>query len=446
MGAATASDVGTGRLDRRTVLKGVGAGSVVPLAGCLGTYDAVVGDSSGPEPVRVGVLAPNPQSDFIGRSMVQSAQVAVDERNDDHDGIDDRAVELVVGDTNGSPLEAKREYQRLVLEENVDVTVGTFASEALVNIMDEIAEQETLHLTSGAATQEVSQLVREEYERYKYHFRVGPTNDTDLGRAQIGFMNDVAGDIGWESIAVLAEDYPWADVPWETVQDRIDDTPVENVLSRRYAPSKNDFTDLYDEIADAGADAAFIMTAHTGNDALFDWSYPNRPAEPPQPQPFAFGGIHVPMQLPTYYEQTNGACRYGVSYSAATEQSEITEKTPQFVDKYEETFGTYPQDMGYYTYDAINLFAEVAESEESLDSADLVPVIEDISYTGATGNVRFYDPDDTYAHDRVYDPDDPTTVGVYFQWQENDEGVGVREVIWPDEYATSEYVTPPWLE
>ncbi|SDJ33409.1 ABC transporter substrate-binding protein [Natronorubrum texcoconense] len=445
-GRQAGSRVRSKPVDRRTVLRATAGGATgVALAGCLSSYETITGSSSDDEEtITIGMLAPEPESNFVGRSMAQAAAVAVDELNE-NGGIDGKEVELAVGDTNGSPLEARRQYQRLILEEGADVTVGMFASEALVNILDDIAEQETIHLTAGAATQIASRRVHEEYDRYKYHFRVGPTNDVDLGRAQINFMNDIATDIGWESIAVLAEDYPWADEPWRIYQEQLADTPVDVVMDERYPPATNDFSEMYDDVVEAGADAVFISTAHTGTDALLDWSYPNRPDPQPQPQPFAFGGIHVPMQLPTYYEDTNGACRYGLGYSAATEESEITEVTPQFVDRYYDTFGTYPQDMGYYTYDSVALFAEAVERTGTTETDELISELEGIEYTGATGAVEFYDTDHVHAHDRVYDVGDDSTVGIYFQWQETDDGEGVREVIWPETYATSEYVTPPWL-
>jgi len=64
----------------------------------------------------------------MGRSLVQGARIAVEEVGK----IDGREVEMVVGDTNSSPQEARRQYQRLVLEEGADVTVGVSTSEALV--------------------------------------------------------------------------------------------------------------------------------------------------------------------------------------------------------------------------------------------------------------------------------------------------------------------------
>lgn len=437
-------------LNRRRLLKtttGVAAG--ISVAGCLDSYETIAGRSDDDdEPVTIGVLAPNPNSDYIGRSIVRAAEIAVTELNDDG-GINGRDVEMAVGDTNGSPLEARRQYQRLVLEEGADVTVGIFASEALLGIIDDIAEQETIHLTSGAATTKVSRLVNEEYDQYKYHFRVGPVNDYDLGRLQIDFMDDMASEIGWESVALLAEDYTWTEEPWAIYQERLAETGVDVVMDERYPPATDDFSDIYDRVEDADADVAFITAAHTGNEALVDWAAPQRP--------FAFGGIHVPMQLPAYYEQARHPetdaplAEYGVSFNSATAQSTPTPKTRDFVDHYQETFdGSNPVYTGYHTYDGIKLFAEKAAEAGTVDSDDLVPELEDATFTGTTGTLEFYGQDHQaegraygHTHDVIYGEDNLQSL--YFQWQENENGEGVQEVIWPESEATAEYAEPNWL-
>ncbi|ELY45169.1 ABC transporter substrate-binding protein [Natronorubrum sulfidifaciens] len=438
-------------LNRRRLLKattGVAAG--LSVAGCLDSYDTIAGssDDDAAEPVTIGVLAPNPDSDYVGRSIVRAATVAVAELNDDG-GINGRDVELAVGDTNGSPLEARRQYQRLVLEEGADVTVGIFASEALMGVIDDIAEQETIHLTSGAATTEASRLVNESYDQYKYHFRVGPINDYDLGRSQIDFMDDMAAEIGWESVALLAEDYSWTEEPWDIYQEHLAETGVDIVMEERYPPATDDFSDIYDRVEDADADVAFITAAHTGNEALADWAAPQRP--------FAFGGIHVPMQLPAYYEQarhpqTDAAlAEYGVSYNSATAQSTTTSKTQDFINHYQEMFdGANPVYTGYHTYDGIKLFAEKAAEAGTVDSDDLVPELEAASFTGTTGTLEFYGQDHQaegraygHTHDIVYGED--TQQPIYFQWQADETGEGTQEIIWPESEATAEYTDPDWL-
>ncbi|MDS0475185.1 ABC transporter substrate-binding protein [Natrinema sp. 1APR25-10V2] len=427
--------------NRRRFLKSTAGGAAsLTLAGCLDTATSLAGGSGDVDPVTIGVLAPNPDSDFIGQSMARAAQVAVDTLNE-NGGVLGRDVELVVGDTNSSPLEARRQYQRLILEENADVTVGVFASAALENIMGDIAEQQTLHLTSGSATTTPSRLIAEDYDRYKYHFRVGPGNNRDLARTQINFLDDMGTEIGWNSIALLAEDYEWTEGPWEVYQNRLSSTGVDAVMQERYPAAIDDFSSLYNEAEAAGADAVFISTAHTGNAALLDWSYPNRPERPPRPRGFAFGGIHVPMQLPNYYRQTGGACRFGVASTSATAQSEFS-GTQEFVSAYQNAYdGDKPVYTGYHTYDAVSLFAQIAEREGTLDSEKLIPALENVSYDGVAGTVEFYGRDHEYPHDLRYVDDE----WLYFQWQENDEGGGVQEIIWPEKEATSEYIPPVWL-
>ncbi|SFB84206.1 amino acid/amide ABC transporter substrate-binding protein, HAAT family [Halobiforma haloterrestris] len=431
------NDTATGRR-RRRFLEGAAGALAVASAGCLddaGTeaYGAVVGSETADDGVTIGLLAPDPDGDFVGRSMARSARIAVDELND-AGGIAGHEVELAVRDTNASPLEARRQYQQLVLEDDADVTVGIFDSPALLNVLDDVAEQETLHLTTGAATSAASRLVSRQYEDYRYHFRVGPTNDRDLGRGVVDFLADMAPEIGWESVAVLAEDYDWTEGPWDVYQERLEDTGVRVTLERRYPPATDDFSGLYDEVQESGADIALITTAHTGTDALRDWKVP-------QPRPFDFGGIHVPMQLPSYYRQTGGACRYGIGHTSATARSRNTEKTQPFVDSYREEYESNPVYTGYHTYDAVMLYAEAVESAGTFDDGELVDELESISFTGTVGTLEFYGPDHEFAHDLEYGSEQFP----FFQWQENAAGVGVQEVIWPDELATAEYEAPPWL-
>lgn len=436
---------GNGRLTRRQTLAATGGAGVLAVssAGCLDRTSALVSRSDrGEETVTLGVLAPNPDSDFIGRSMARAARVARDELNE-NGGIGGKRVELRVRDTNASPLEARRQYQRLVLEDGAAATFGVFDSPALVTLMDDIAEQERVHMTTGAATAAASRLVSDQYDDYKYHFRVGITNEFDLGRAQIDFLDDMADEIGWESVAALSEDYPWSEGIWEVTQDRLGDIGLDVVLEERYPPATDDFTALYDEAAEAGADAVLITTAHTGNEATLDWSYPNRPEPQPRPQPFAFGGTHVPMQLPSYYEQTNGACRYGFSQVSATAHSTTGELTQEFVATYEDRFdGASPVYTGYSTYDAIVLYAAAVERAGTFDEEAVIPTLEEMQFSGASGPIEFYDPGHEFAHDLSYE----ASTTLYFQWQEDENGNGVQEVIWSsDGTATGEYQPPSWM-
>ena len=463
-GSGTDSNSGNTRrsgVRRRSFLKATGAGAAgVALAGCTtnpsdggdggtttsgdggdggdgngGTTTGSSGDGASlPDTITIGVLAPAPSDNPIGASIANGARLAVQQLNEDG-GIGGATVEVDVRDTQEDPATGRTRYQDLTGGDNpVDVTTGIFTSEVLLNIMDDIAARQIPHLTTGAATPEASAMVNENYEKYKYHFRTGPINAHHLGQNLVDFVNAKRSDLGWESVAVLVEDYTWTEPVSAVFEEQLGDAGVEIAMERRYASGTENFGPIYDQVEESGADAALIAMAHTGTPAVVQWAR--------QQRPFEFGGIHVPMQLPSYFEAVGGACRFGVTQNSATPQSAVTEKTVPFSNAYNEEFGSYPVYTGYITYDAVMQYASVVEEAGSAAADDVVSGLEGSSYTGTAGTIEYYPKDNEFAHDVIYEKG--KVFPVYQQWQESD-GNGVQQVIWPDDLATGEYQKPPWV-
>lgn len=413
---------------RRTVLKATGVAGVAGLAGCLGSSG---GGPSGT--VKIGVLAPEPTKNPIGASIAGGAKLAETQLNE-NGGVNGEDVKVVIKDTKEDPSTGKSKYQELTVGESVDFTTGVFTSEVLLNIMDSIAEQETVHMGSGAATPEATTMVKDDYETYKYFFRTGPVNSHYLGVNMVDFAKSKFDSMGWESVAVLAEDYAWTKPVTKVLTEQLSGTGVDVPVSKRYASGTKDFSPIYDDIESSGADAAFVVMAHTGTAAVVQWAK--------QQRPFEFGGIHVPMQFPSYYGSVNGACRYALTQNSATPKSKITKKTVPFSESYKEANGKYPVYTGYITFDAIKQYAAAVESAGSRTASDVIPEIESSTFTGTTGTLKYYGKDETYPHDVVYGKD--TVWPVWLQWQEK-SGNGVQQAIWPSDIATGSYKKPPWM-
>jgi branched-chain amino acid transport system substrate-binding protein len=437
----------TARIGRRNYLKAVGATTVaLPVAGCLnlggggssggGGGNTTNGSSgSGIEgPITIGVLAPNPENDPIGGSIANAAELAVQELNDSG-GIAGTQVEMALGNTEEDPATGQQRYRELVLNQGANMTTGVFTSEVLLNIIEDVAQQQKLHITAGAATTEVARMVAEDYERYKYHFRAGPLNDVDLGRNLLDFGNANFQAMGWGSAYGLIEDYAWTEPISELYNQRLGEVAPQVAGNQRYASGTTDFAPLYDGIQQSGANGAFIAMAHTGTEAVVQWAQ--------QQRPFGFAGIHVPMQLPSYYESVNGACLYGVTQSSATPDSQITEKTQPFVQAYNRMFDGYPVYTGYITYDAIKLYAAMVEETGTTDDDEIVTALENADFTATTGNLAFYGRDQEFPHDPIYSEEN--IYPVFLQWQEDNNGNGVQQVIWPDQYASADYQPPAWI-
>ncbi|MUV86092.1 ABC transporter substrate-binding protein [Natronomonas sp. CBA1123] len=431
-GSRTNSALG---VNRRSFLRATGAGAVgTALAGCLGGGNGNGNGGGGGVPDTITIGALGPADSPMGDSILKSAELAVNEINE-NGGIAGADVEVSTKDTKDQPGTTRSVYQELTTGENVDATVGIFGSEQLLSIMGNIAQQSTVHLTAGAATPEAPALVEEDYETNKYWFRVGPINSVFLGESQVQFAADRFEQMGWEKIAFLAEDYKWTEPITNNIKSQLEEeVGVEVTEVRRVAEGTEDFTPVYDQLEADEVDGAYTALAHTGTTALVQWAQ--------QQRPFGFGGIHVPTQLPSFYEATQGAAISTFSQTTATANSEVTEKTVPYANAYQEEYDSLPVYTGYSAYDAVYMIKEAIEATESVDSDDLVSELEGMSYTGTGGNIEFFGPDGRFPHDVRYGAD--YSQGVYFQWQADESGEGHQRVLWPDDLQEVDYQSPPW--
>lgn len=430
------SNTGNGTAKRRAFLKATGGAALAAsFAGCVGGVGGGGGGGGGVgDTVKIGVLAPEPSKNPIGASIAQSAKLAAKQLNNGN-GIAGADVEVVVKDTKENQAEGRKKYQELTLDENVDVTTGIFTSEVLLGVLDDIAEQQKVHMTTGAATPKASTKVKQNYEKYKYHFRTGPINAHHLGVNMVDFGKAKFSELGWESVAVLVEDYEWTKPVSAVLDKQLPNLDVDVAMTNRYASGTENFTPIFDRIESSGADAAFIAMAHTGTPAVVQWAK--------QQRPFEFGGIHVPMQLPSYYEAVEGACNYGVTQNSATPKSKVTKKTVPYAEAYNKANDGYPVYTGYITFDAVKQYASVVKEAESTGAEDVISGLEGSSFTGTAGTLEYYGKNNEFAHDIKYGK--KTVWPVFQQWQKGKNG-GSQEVIYPENLATAKYQKPPWVK
>lgn len=423
------SRISSARTTRRSLLRGTtAAAALTGLAGCSGIF-AGSGDSDSGA-LKIGVLGPLDRQ--VGEDIRNGANIAVDELNSE-DGIDGMEIEVLARNTELDPATAQDRYVDLVVGEEVDAVIGVWLSENVINLMDSFAEHETINIVTGGTTPRPNELVRNEYDRYKYFFR-NVLNTPLIGQNMIEFIEENADQNGWERVAVLAEDFAWTEPISAELEGDLADTGVTVTMNRRYASDTDDFSPLYDEVEETDSDIALIAMAITGNPALNQWAN--------QQRSFGFVGHHAAMQSSTYWDESNGQTLFGTTRAIASQKAPITDKTVPYAEKYHEEHGRFPIYTGYSTYDAVYELATAIEDAGTTDSDELVNALENISYTGTIGTIEHYGPDHEHAHDLKYGRD--LVPSVWTQWQEVD-GEGSQEVIWPDGYATGEYQSPSWI-
>src|SRR6187455_2507718 len=106
-------------------------------------------------------------------------------------------IELVRADTNEiqSVPDATNAVERVITRDKVDFLVGGFRSEAVLAMQEVAMDYKKLFLGVGAAHSKLGLNVEQNYERYKYWFRVAPTKDVDLARTLFAVLGSIGQQI-----------------------------------------------------------------------------------------------------------------------------------------------------------------------------------------------------------------------------------------------------------
>lgn len=425
-------------LRRRDFIKSAGgAAGIGMIAGCSGSGGGGGGGGGSEGPVRVGVIAPMDAP--VGKNIRTGAQVAVDEVNS-NGGVNGSDLELVVKNNGYDTQKTVSRYQELTAGDPVSMTMGPYVSENQLTIMENIAQTGILHMNVASGTPETTRLLAKNFEKYKYYFRVGPLNGHYRGREQVEFAKNNFQNMGWERVAVLVEDYAWTKPISAVLNKHLKDaTDATIVMNKRFSGDTNDFSPLFDQAASKNADGILTAIAHIGTDFIVQWS--------DQERPFGMAGVTVPAEDPTYYQNTNGKCAYvSGSCFGGVQNGYVTQKGVEFAKAYNEAggYGGAPMYPAFHAFDAIKMFAKAANEASSVNSDDLIPVLEQMSHQGTAGTIEFYPKDHQYPHDVKYGQD--LLHEMQYQWQE-ESGAGVQVPIAPSSVAKNgQYETPDWIK
>lgn len=423
---------------RRTVIQTVGAGAIATgLAGC---GDVI---SSGDDDVVIGHLAPHDNP--LGVGSLRTAEMALENIGAEINGED---VEVVNADTRTEPSEAQTVAEELIQQDDADVLVGVFQSEVARALIELTTEFDVPFLTTGTADTGIStEFPGEDYERYKNWFRVGPINTDFQSEAMADHAEQLYDLHGWEDVAFLRDNAAWTEPFARLVPDYLEERGMNVVMEDAITIENPDLSAVVSDVVDSGADYVMRFFAHIdGGEMLGIW----HEAE----HEFGIEGIHVNGMLPAYYALSEGASLYeSTAQTGGGGVARVTEKTAPFVQEYAERYEGEdqptgaPMYMGFATYDAIHVVAEVLEEIGSTNPRDdldeFVDAMVDLEYTGVAGPVSFYGEGAEFPNDlqEMRNPNGDIMNFPITQWREG----GEIECVFPPEFETAEHVKPHWM-
>jgi len=400
----------------------------------------------GADTIKIGVIGP---MQFVqGKHHWNGALMAQDEINSAGGvKIGDRKfkIEVVKADSNEilSPTDASNAMELLITREKVNFVVGGFRTESVLAMQDVAMDYRTIFLGCGAATKKLCDRVGEDYDRYKYWFRITPFNDVFLVKTNFIHLATVGGimrkAVGIEKprVAIVGEKQAWVEGMVKASEATIPKLGLE--IAGIWRPSQM-ATDVTAELsAIQRADAHIIFTIFS---ATVGVTFAKQIGD--LQIPVAQVGINVEAQKEGFMEATGGKGNYVMTLNTYGPGVEYNELTKPFMDSYVKRFGEEPV-YNAATRDAIHMLVECAKRAESLDSDNIVVELEKWDEKIPTGRLKF-----NKDHDPIWGPGYLTGLGV--QWQD-----GKMVGVWPNHWkATPEapeitykgikpYKLPPWF-
>ncbi len=403
--------------------------------------------------IRIGVIGPMKYVQGIGHW--NGAIMAADEINAKggiNVGGQRMKIELIKADSNEflSITDAANAMERLIARDRVNFVIGGFRSEAVLAMQDIACEHKVIFMGAGASANELCSRVAQNYDLYKYYFRVSPYSSSFLVRTAFIHLGFVAGilkeqlNIPKVKVAVVAEKALWADNFAKTAQVVLTQQGMEWAGTWRPSPVATDVTGELTAIQRSGAHVIFtIFSSSVGIPFARQAGELKIPA--------AQVGINVEASKDSFWQATQGKGNYIMTSATYTRDLEYNELTKPFVDGYVKRFGETPTyTAATYTCLVYSLVPAI-EQAGTLNADKIIPIIEERVHKATSGTIKYMkDSDGKPTHELEWGPGYLT--GMAAQWQD-----GKLLAVWPNKWKLTPdspevtykgmhpYKIPPWV-
>ncbi len=397
------------------------AGSLLATALTTGTVSAVRAEEP---PIKIGVISE--ESAVAGASISKAAQMAADEINK----AGGRQVQIVTYDDHSSAADAVRAYQRAVNDDKVNAVIVSYISEVVLAVEPWAARLKMPTITPGAASNDISKQVHDNYDRFKYMFH-GWMTSAFIAQSICDYSHDLLVDgMHMKSTVMMSEDAAWTtplDARFMECLPKAGLTVLDHI---RFNPDTTDFTPIYRQIEAKNPDVIMTGISHVGVQPTVQWH--------DQQVPHPLAGQSSQATTSTFWKDTNGATEGVITATAAAPGVAITPKTIPFSNAYAARYGASPAYDGYTTYDEIYYIVDAIKRAGSTDPDKMVTALEATDYVGTLGRVQFYGKDDPFTHAMKYGKG--LVSGVAIQWQD-----GKQVCVWPADECSGKLKFPPFV-
>lgn len=245
-------------INRRNLLKGVGAGSTLALAGCVSSFTG--GEEGDSDTLNIALMFPQSGAYAVyGEDGNKAADLAEQQLNEAGDGPE---VNITSKDTESSPEAAVARAREAVLEDGADVLLGYSSSSVALAAAEFVANQDAINVTTVAQT---PQLNTNACNSKSFRTCGGLVQINRAAARTVNNITDITPD--WD-IAAIYPDYVFGEETWGTFNDSItEEVGGVNVVSEQ-APAfgsgefQNEIQSMLNE------DPDIVYTSLSGSDMI----------------------------------------------------------------------------------------------------------------------------------------------------------------------------------
>ncbi len=336
----------------------------------------------------------------------------------------------------GVPVsEALLAVEKLILEKNADFIVGgPVRSEAALAAMDLLSKYKKVSiLTTGVLTPLYHKRVEENYDRYKYCFRITSHVGVMVNEFKT-LLDEIKKKYGFKKAYIMVQDVEHARKGGDAMKKVMTETGWEVAGMKIYPTGTTDFSVGLIEAGKAGVQILFLwMDMPESAILLKQWNEMKLKCLP-------MGFVNAAEQ-PGFWKATEGKGEYLIVnlVNGGNAPAKITPMTVKFVNAYKKRWGIEPEGYGTSSsYMGVYALKEAIEKAGSTDPDAVIKALENIDIEGVYGRIRF----DKKSHQVIpsLDPKEGAVTCI-IQWQK-----GKRVQIFPPKVASGKLMLPPWMK
>lgn len=380
------------------------------------------------DPIKIGVIAETAAISGVG--IPNAAKMAAEEINK-AGGVNGRMIEIIDYDDHSSAADAVRAFQRAAREDKVSAVIASYISEVVLALEPWAARLKTPLITPGAASNEITKRVHDDYDKMKYVFHgyLASTQIADIVCEAAKTL--MVKDLKMKSSVIMSEDAAWT-IPLDQEYEKCLPEAGLKVLDHiRLSPDTTDFTPIYNKIEGEKPDVIVTGISHVGVQPTVQWQQ--------QQVPMPMYGVSSQATSSTFWKDTNGAADGVVFNEVAAPDVAVTPKTIPFAKAYEAKYGNIPGYAAYQAYDDVYMWTDAIKRAGSTDPDKMVAAMEKTDYVGTIGRITFLPKEDQFAHGMRIGQGYIT--GLMVQWQK-----GNPVTVWPENVATGKMQFPAFTK